>query len=237
MSKVLSSGAAEVAPPPTGESWYLPIFGVNHPQKPDQIRGVFDSSATYDGTSLNQSLLSGPNLTNELLGILLRFRKDEVAFAADIEQMFYSFLVREDHRDFLRFFWYRDNDPSRDIIEYRMRAHVFGNSPSPAVANFGLKKSVEGQNVDQAVKELVNRNFYVDDALASVPKEDEAISLLERTQAALKDGGNIRLHKIVSNRSKVVGAFPLEDFGKELKSLELEQDPLPNTAVWALNGT
>ncbi|XP_069105757.1 uncharacterized protein [Argopecten irradians] len=227
MSKVLSSGAAEVAPPPTGESWYLPIFGVYHPQKPDQIRGVFDSSATYDGTSLNQSLLSGPNLTNELLGILLRFRKDEVAFAADIEQMFYSFLVREDHRDFLRFFWYRDNDPSRDIIEYRMRAHVFGNSPSPAVANFGLKKSVEGQNVDQAVKELVNRNFYVDDALASVPKEDEAISLLERTQAALKDGGNIRLHKIVSNRSKVVGAFPLEDLGKELKSLKLEQDPLP----------
>ncbi|XP_069109380.1 uncharacterized protein [Argopecten irradians] len=108
-----------------------------------------------------------------------------------------------------------------------MRAHVFGNSPSPAMANFGLKKSVEGQNVDQAVKELVNRNFYVDDALASVPKEDEAISLLERTQAALKDGGNIRLHKIVSNRSKVVGAFPLEDLGKELKSLKLEQDPLP----------
>ncbi|XP_033761542.1 uncharacterized protein LOC117343309 [Pecten maximus] len=227
MDKVLSSGAAEVAPTPSDEVWYLPIFGVYHPQKPDQIRGVFDSSATYNGISLNQVLLSGPNLTNELLGILLRFRKDRVAFAADIEQMFYSFLVREDHRDYLRFFWYRNNNPNLELIEYRMRAHVFGNSPSPAVANYGLKKSVDSQDVDPTVKDLVERNFYVDDALASLPEEDEVISLIEKTQMALKKGGNLRLHKIVSNNPKVISAFPVEDLGKEVKSLRLEQDPLP----------
>ena len=105
MSKVLHNGAAEVAPslPINSEVWYLPIFGVYHPRKLDQIRGVFDSSATYQGVSLNGVLMSGPNLTNSLLGILLRFREDRYAVSADIEQMFYSFLVSPEHRDYLRF--------------------------------------------------------------------------------------------------------------------------------------
>ena len=110
----------------------------------DQIRGVFDSSAEYQGVSLNGVLLSGPNLTNSLLGILLRFRKNAIAVSADIEQMFYSFLVSPEHRDYLRFLWYQDNDPNKELIEYRMKAHVFGNSPSPAVATYGLRKCVEG---------------------------------------------------------------------------------------------
>lgn len=41
--------------------------------------------------------MSGPDMINSLLGILLRFRKDEVAMAAAIEQMFYRFRVDKDH--------------------------------------------------------------------------------------------------------------------------------------------
>lgn len=54
----------------------------------------------------------------------MRFRKEQVAVTADIEQMFYSFVVREDHRDFLRFLWYRDDNPTKDMVEYKMRVHV-----------------------------------------------------------------------------------------------------------------
>ncbi|MEW8339513.1 MAG: hypothetical protein AB2708_06655, partial [Candidatus Thiodiazotropha taylori] len=133
MAKIFQKGHAEVAPPlrPGEECWYLPIFGVYHPQKPDQIRGVFDSSAKYQNISLNSVLLRGPDLTNSLLGILIRFRREPVAITADIEQMFYCFLVEERHRNFLRFFWYAHNDPSKQLIEYRMQVQVFGNSPSP----------------------------------------------------------------------------------------------------------
>lgn len=133
MSKVLES-AAEVAPELTKdkEAWYLPLFGVYHPKKPEKIRGVFASSAEFNGMSLNKILTTGPNLTNNLQGILIRFPKEKCAIVADIEQMFYSFLVREDHRDYLRFLWYKDNDPDAPLIEYRMTAHAFGNSPSPA---------------------------------------------------------------------------------------------------------
>ncbi|XP_062607729.1 uncharacterized protein LOC134269543 [Saccostrea cucullata] len=118
MDKVLKSGAAEVAPNSTSYAcWYLPLFGVSNPKKPNQIRGVFDSSAKYGGVSPNSMLMTGPDMINSLLGILLRFRKDEVAMTTDIEQMFYRFRVDENHRDFLRFLWYRDNNPEEDLIE------------------------------------------------------------------------------------------------------------------------
>ncbi|XP_021370177.1 uncharacterized protein LOC110461161 [Mizuhopecten yessoensis] len=42
MDKVFRNGAAEVAT--DKEKWNLPLFGVYHPRKPGQIRGVFDSS-------------------------------------------------------------------------------------------------------------------------------------------------------------------------------------------------
>lgn len=88
-------------------------------------------SITLAGLSLNQVLLSGPDLNNSLLGVLLRFRKEAVAFTADIEQMFHSFVVRVDHCNFLRFLLFEDNDLSKNVIEYRMKVHVLGTVPLP----------------------------------------------------------------------------------------------------------
>ena len=222
MQKVLNSGAAEEAPSSTnGPCWYLPLFGVRSLRKPGQIRGVFDSSAVYNGISLNSELMSGPDMVNSLLGILLRFRKDEVAMTADIEQMFYRFRVEEKHRNFLRFYWYRNNNPDDELIEYRMKAHVFGNSPSPAIATFGLRKTVEFADLD--VKDFVNRNFYVDDGIISLPSESEAISLMKRTLSILKTEGQLRLHKITSNKTALMKAFEPCDLGENLKEIDSDE--------------
>lgn len=121
---------------------------------------------------MNDVLLSGPDLSNSLLGVLIRFRKEMVAVTADVQHMFHCFLVREDHRNFLRFIWPKDNDLEKEIIEYRMRVHVFGNSPSPAVATLGLRKAAETavtKNGDHVTK-FVRDNFYVDDGLTSCPR-------------------------------------------------------------------
>lgn len=58
----------------------------------------------------------------------------EAVASADIQQVFHRFLVREENHNFLRFLGFRENDPSKDITEYCMRVHVFGNCPSLAVA-------------------------------------------------------------------------------------------------------
>ncbi|XP_026005436.1 uncharacterized protein LOC113010547 [Astatotilapia calliptera] len=230
MQNIFDRDHAEPAPALNDgdECWYLPSFGVYHPRKPGQIRVVFDSSAPYLGISLNDVLLTGPDLNNTLLGVLMRFRHEQVAITADIEQMFHSFVVREDHRNFLRFLWFKDNDITKEVVEYRMRVHVFGNRPSPAVATYGLRRAAlhgEGE-FGEGAKEFIHRNFYVDDALKSLPSATAAISLLKAAQGMLAIS-NLRLHKIASNCLTVMQAFPSTDHAKDLKNLDLDKDSPP----------
>ena len=232
MGKMLDRGhAAPVSPKAEeeqGKVWYLPHFGVYHPKKPGQIRVVFDSSAEFHGTSLNKELLAGPDLMNSLLGVLLRFRSDDVAVMCDVEQMFHSFHVDPRHRNFLRFLWFEDNDPSKKIIEYQMSVHLFGNGSSPAVATYALRRTgLDGEErFGPDIKEFIHRNFYVDDGLASRPTAKEAIQLLKNTQTLLATA-NLRLHKMVSNSVEVMEALPADDRGKDLRNLDLHKDSLP----------
>ena len=55
--------------------------------------GVRSELCNYGGASLHCNLLSGPDFTNQLIGILMRFRSEEVAFMGDIETMFYQVKV------------------------------------------------------------------------------------------------------------------------------------------------
>ncbi|XP_052062914.1 uncharacterized protein LOC127702663 [Mytilus californianus] len=231
MSKILDNNHAELAPPldEHEECWYLPLFGVYHPKKPDQIRGVFDSSAKCNGVSLNSVLLTGPDLTNDLLGVLLRFRKEMVAVTADVQHMFHCFVVRKDHRNYLRFLWHKNNDLQENLVEFRMRVHVFGNSPSPAVATLGLRKAAQAseQEFGSHVTSFVTRDFYVDDGLTSCPTKEEAVKLMKDTQQALAKYGNLRLHKFASNCAEVISAFHASDLASNLKDLDLESDSKP----------
>ena len=86
-----------------GRLWYIPHHGVYHPHKPDTIRVVFGCSAKFQGVSLNNYLLQAPDLTNKLVGVLGRFRKEPVAIVCDVEKMFYQFNVNSRHQDYLSF--------------------------------------------------------------------------------------------------------------------------------------
>jgi len=121
--EMLDNSYAEVAPPvePSEEVWYLPIFGVFHPQNPDKIGVVFDSATKHEGLSLNDVLLTRPDLTNNLSAVLTNFRRERFADMADFKQMFFNFEVHEEHRNFLRFVWFKDNDTSKPLVEYQMR--------------------------------------------------------------------------------------------------------------------
>ncbi|XP_069830268.1 uncharacterized protein [Dendropsophus ebraccatus] len=230
MKRIFDNDHAEPAPPlqEHEECWYLPFFGVYHPRKPKQIRVVFDSSAKHQGVSLNDVLLTGPNLTNNLVGVLMRFRREPVAIIADIGQMFHCFIVREDHRNFLRFLWHRNNNMDNEIMEYRMKVHVFGNNPSPAVATYGLRRTALDGEKEYGVdaRHFVERDFYVDDGLKSLPTDEEAIDLLQRTQGMLSEA-NLRLHKIASNSVAVMKAFQPDDHATGFKDLSLGMDMPP----------
>lgn len=106
-----------------------------------------------------------------------------------------------------------------------MTVHVFGNTASPAIATYGLRKCVEGADLD--VKNFVNDNFYVDDGITSCETTEQAVKLIKQTQRALYEGGRLRLHKIASNDKAVLEQFDTNDLASNLKNLDIGSDELP----------
>ena len=233
MNTVIQSGYAELVPQVKVQEekkavWYIPHHGVYHPKKPDKIRVVFDCSAQFQGQSLNKHLLQGPDLTNNLTGVLCRFRQEVVAVMCDIEAMFYQVKVPEECRDLLRFLWWEDGDTSREPKEYRMTVHLFGAASSPGCSNFALKTTADDneEKVGSAAAEFLRRDFYVDDGLKSVPTVEKAVELVRSVKEMCKRGG-FNLHKFVSNSKEVIQSIPVEDRAEDIKKLDLDQDILP----------
>ncbi len=202
--------------------WFIPHHGVYHPQKPDKFRTVFDCAARYKGASLNSELLSGPDLGNLLIGVFLRFRKEEVPFMADIESMFYQVGIPPEQRRFVRFLWWPDGDPSSDAREFEMCAHLFGAVSSPGVANFALKKCASDcrEKFGEEAFLTMTKNFYVDDLLKSESTEEAAADIASKVDKICASVG-FNLTKFVSSSDLVLSKLPPEKLVKFIDDLNI----------------
>ncbi|XP_028395694.1 uncharacterized protein LOC114519723 [Dendronephthya gigantea] len=231
MEDLLSKGYAQCVQDnktgPLNTYWYLPHHPVFHPKKPEKTRVVFDCSAKYRGTSLNDQLLQGPDLTNSLVGVLTRFREERVALTSDVEAMFHQVLVRPSDCDALRFLWWPNGNLSQPPEEFQMRVHLFGGASSPSCANFALRKTAEDnkEEFDPVAIETVNKNFYVDDCLKSTATDAEAIRLASQLRQLLAKGG-FRLTKWMSNSREVMKSLPESERAPSVKELDFEKEKI-----------
>ena len=143
MKELMSKGyaAESTATAENGKCWYLPHHGVYDQSKPGKICVVFNLSAKFQGTLINKSLLPGPDLANQIVGVLLGFREEPVAVTGDIEAMYHQVKISVKQRSFLRFLWWRNSDPQNEVVDQEMTAHVFGSISSPSCSNYALKKT------------------------------------------------------------------------------------------------
>ncbi|XP_046551822.1 uncharacterized protein LOC124261551 [Haliotis rubra] len=197
-------------------------------KKLNKIRVVFDCSAKYGGLSINDVLLQGPDLANSLIGVLARFRTDQVAFMGDVEAMFHQVKVPREHQDYLRFLWWPDGNVHSELKEYRMTVHTFGTVSSPTVANYALKSTgaKSRSNYDDQVAQTIERNFYVDDCLKSVESDECASDLIKNVKLACADGG-FNLTKFTSSSKMVLSSIPQEHRSKEIQAVDLSRDDIP----------
>ena len=212
---------------PLGTRWYLPHHPVFNPQKPGKVRVVFDCSAKHHGTSLNDQLLQGPDLTNSLVSVLSRFREDQIVLMSDVEAMFHQVRVRPSDCEALSFLWWPDGNLDNQPEEYQMRVHLFGGASSPSCANFALKKTAEDNKADFDPQTIstVKRNFYVDDCLKSVGSDDDAIRLARQLRELLARGG-FKLTKWLSNSRKVIESLPESERAAQVKNLDFDKLPV-----------
>ena len=164
--------------------WYVPHHPVENLNKPGKLRRVCNAASKFRGISLNDNLSTGPDLLQNLIGIIFRFREKKIAITADIEAMFLQVKVPPEECKVLRFLW-RDN-PKEPVKVYEYGRHIFGAKSSPTCANYALQQVArdKAQESPQITK-LIMRNFYMDDFVKSVPGAEQAIEIYKLLRAVL----------------------------------------------------
>ncbi|KAJ8033781.1 hypothetical protein HOLleu_24140 [Holothuria leucospilota] len=122
------------------------------------LRIVFNSSANYKGNVLNDYWAKGPDLNNQLIAVLMRFRKERVALVGDIRKMYHSVVNFGDK-------------PAATIAICALRKTAeMSKSEFPEAAD------------------TLKRNVYMDDVLDSLRNESEALERSRQIDAVLEKG-------------------------------------------------
>ena len=191
--------------------------------KPEKVRRVSNAAAKYKGESLkNDKLLTGPDLLQNLMEIIFRLRKHQIALTVDIEAIFLHVKVPPQECRVLRFLW--RNRPQDKVGVYEYTRHVFGAKSSPTCANYALLQAgIDNREGHQIAAKAIKRNFYMDDSGKSVATVEEVIEVYKDVRTTLKLGG-LNLLKWICNDDLVTGNIPEGD-RLEAKNKTFEAEP------------
>ncbi|XP_038116923.1 uncharacterized protein LOC119769092 [Culex quinquefasciatus] len=182
------------------QAYYLPHHAVLRPDSTTtKLRVVFDAScATSSGVSLNDALMVGPVVQDDLLTIILRFHD----------------------QDLQRILW-RDS-PSEPVRTFKLTTVTYGTASAPYLATKCLRTvGEEVETTHPLAAKTIKHDFYVDDMLSGADSIEEAQKLVGDTSERLMAAGFL-LRKWRSSDNAVLEAIPeeLRDEGgaKELDS-------------------
>ena len=172
-----------------------PIHYISHHEvlKPDSkstpVRIVFNSSAKYMGHVLNEYWAKGPDLLNNILAVLLRFREYEVAFIEDIKKMYHTVATNVLDQHTHRFLW-RDMETTQEPDIYVIQRVSFGDKPSGAIATVALRKTAEmGKDQFPEASQVILNNTYMDNIIDSVNNRTKAKQITDDIEKLLNKGG------------------------------------------------
>lgn len=204
------------------KSYYLP----HHPvMKTDssttKMRIVFDASAkTSSGVSLNQKLFPGPAIQNNLIDIILNFRRYKIAYCADIARMYREVAVLPKDSHFQRIVWrFNEND---NIGEYKLSRVTFGVSAAPWLAMRTLQQLANDYETKfPLATQKLRHHFYVDNLMGGDHSLEEALTS-QKDLIALLDLAQFNLRKWGSNSASMLEH--LDDAMKELTNHAISED-------------
>nr|XP_012147360.1 PREDICTED: uncharacterized protein LOC105663391 [Megachile rotundata] len=173
--------------------FYLPHHAVIKPSSATtKVRVVFDGSAkTSTGVSLNDALMIGPTIQDDLFSLLLRFRTYAFVITGDIEKMYRQFLVRPEDRAYQRILW-RNKDGH--VKTYELNVVTFGLSSAPFLAIRCIHQLADDErDAYPEAATVLKRDLYVDDLLTGADTAQQAKRMQTQISNLLKTGGlNIR---------------------------------------------
>lgn len=184
--------------------YFMPHHCVLRPESTSSaLRVVFNASAkTTSGLSLNDCMERGPNLQQDLQGLIIRWRQYRFVCCADIEKMFRQILVQEQDQHYQKIVW-RESTRA-PIQEYQLTTVTYGTKAAPFLAMMTLKQLAldEQENFPEA-SQIVQNSFYMDDLLCGSNDSETARRLVNELITLLQRGG-FNLRKWKSNENSLL---------------------------------
>lgn len=205
-----------------GNYYYLPHHAVfKESSTTTKLRVVFDASCkTKSGNSLNDNLMVGPTIQDDLFTTVLRFRSFKYAFTADITKMYRQILMHPKDSNFQRIIWRKSSDEPYD--HYRLTTVAYGTASAPFLATKTLQKL--GQENEEKFPEaahIIQNHFYVDDLMSGGDNLEVSLRLQGEIIQILQSAG-LELRKWASNHKDLLSNIPRHQ--QELNSVNLPEE-------------
>ncbi|XP_058449169.1 uncharacterized protein LOC131429138 [Malaya genurostris] len=203
----------------TPDPFYWPSYFLPHHCviKPDslttKLRVVFDAScATDTGVSLNDALMVGPVVQDDMISVVLRFRMSRYAIIADIEKIYRQVVVHSSDQPLQQIIW--RNSPQEPLRTFQLTTVTYGTSCAPYLATKCLQELAKlGRDTHPRAAEAVHVELVGD--LSS----DSFIAALKRFVARR---GKPKLIEC-DNATNFKGASrELEELSKQFNSQQMQ---------------
>ena len=195
---------------PVSTVYHIPHHAVHKEDSTTtKLRVVFNASTKGpNGFSLNDLLLVGPVVQDDIISLLMRFRKHRYALTADITKMYRQILVNRDQHDLQRILWW--DEEFQDQRQYWLTTLTYGTAPASFLATRCLVKLAEDEEKTLPLASRALKNdFYVDDLITGVDSIHDGLALQSEVIKALKNAG-MEIRKWASNSPELLTTIPQE---------------------------
>lgn len=154
-------------------------------------RLVFDASqVTATGYSLNDILAKGRNGMNKLQEIFIRWSMYRVGYHTDVQKMYNSVKLHEDHWCFQRYLWDNQLNPNNSPVEKVIKTLIYGVRSSGNQAERGLRKTATlSQDTYPEIADVIKKDIYVDDCISGEQTYDTARQRADELELVLNRSG------------------------------------------------
>ncbi|XP_077397336.1 BCAS3 microtubule associated cell migration factor isoform X1 [Festucalex cinctus] len=204
---MISRGAAVKLSKDEIDNWKGPKWYISHLVAPNPhssttpVRIVWKSSQEFMGVSLNDLLYKGPDVLNQIRGVLLRFRTGLHAALCDVKKMYNSVWLEDREVHVHRFLW-RDN-PEDEMEVFAVVRVNMGDKPAGCIAQVAMRETANLPQFAAMVEErrVITEDSYVDDILTSHDNIEALENVTTGVEAILKAGGFFLKPWILSSQS------------------------------------
>ncbi|GFT28854.1 integrase catalytic domain-containing protein [Nephila pilipes] len=181
-----------------GNNIFYPTSSITN----ENVQSSFSATSSVQNRSMSPVLLSkavflfinGGMVQDELISIMMRFRKHPFAYIVDIQKRYGMINIHPSQRNLQRIVW-KDSELC-PVKTFELSTVTYGSVSAPFLATQTLLQIAEdeGNNFLLATS-IIKEDFYVDDVLSDAKILPKWIEMIEQQLTSMLNRTSMKLHK------------------------------------------